>query len=87
MKQQSASYLLATLVLGSTLVLSGCTKNQKDAESAEDGPMENAGEWTDDAAEDTAEGAEEAAEEVEEAVEDAGDEVDEATEDLDDETE
>lgn len=83
MKLTSLSLLMAALFL------SGCSKNQKDAESAEEGPMEEAGEWTDDTAEDTGDAAEEAAEETSEALEEAAEDteeaVDEATEDLDDE--
>lgn len=46
------------------------------ADTAEEGPMEEAGEWTDEAVEDTGEAFEEAGEETGDALEEAGEETD-----------
>jgi hypothetical protein len=58
----------------------GCNKNASDSDTPdsvdEDGPMEEAGEWTDEAAEDVGEGMEEAAEETKETAEEIGDDLD-----------
>lgn len=58
----------------------GCNKNATDTDTAdaveEDGPMEEAGEWTDETAEDVGEGMEEAAEETKETAEEIGDDLD-----------
>jgi hypothetical protein len=59
------------LLLTALASLSGCAKNQKEAE----GPMEEAGEWTDEAAEDTGEAFEELGEETEEAADEASDDI------------
>lgn len=64
-----------TLLMVCLISLPACTKNQKDAESAQDGPMEEAGEWTDDAAKDAGDAAKDVAEETEEAVDEAGDDI------------
>jgi hypothetical protein len=58
-----------------------CSKKGKDAEAsdptdADDGPMEKAGAWTDEAAEDTGDAVEDAADDTEDAGEEADDEVD-----------
>jgi hypothetical protein len=54
-----------------------CDKQESPETPAdEDGPMEEAGEWTDDAAEDTEDALESAAEETGDALEEAGEETD-----------
>lgn len=63
-----------TLMTSATLftALAACS-NQKEAESPDDvgeGPMEEAGEWTDEAAEDTADAVEEGADETSDELDD-----------------
>jgi hypothetical protein len=65
-----------------------CNKNGEGAEApdssdTDDGPMEKAGEQTDEAAEDTGDAIEEAAEDTEDAVEEAGEDAEEVEDDSD----
>lgn len=66
--------MLSQIALLSALTLA-CNKD-KEAESPDDGAMEDAGETMDEAAEDTEESFEEAGEEIEDAVDETGDELD-----------
>jgi hypothetical protein len=61
--------LMTIAALFASLSVTACNKD-KGAESPDDGPMEEAGEWTDDAAEDTADAVDEAAEETSDELDD-----------------
>jgi hypothetical protein len=75
---------LIVLVSALALMNPACRSDKK-AESPEpidhDGPMERAGEWTDEAAEDTADAVEDTAEDTADAVEGTAEDTERATED------